>query len=109
MSSARIIRPRLFAAARTLDLLADGELTHLPRKRRRRQADGRVVPAAADEADLRLDRHREDEAVVVVGMFADEVHAPWRAHDVQFPTGAEGLGELPAKLGRRFAHARARG
>ena len=35
-----------------------------------------VVARAADEPHLRLDRHREDEAVVVVGVLPDQVHPP---------------------------------
>src|SRR3954464_6933059 len=34
-----------------------------------------VGPRPHGEPDLAVDRHRQDEAVVVIGMIADEVHA----------------------------------
>ena len=60
-----------------------------------------VVAPAADDSHLGFDGHGEDEAVVVVGVFADEINAAWRTDDAHAPTaagGAAGAGGTEALL-----------
>jgi hypothetical protein len=86
------------------DLLVHRERHDLAREQRADQSYLSVRSRAEREEDVRLDRHRKDEAVVVVGMLADEVDAPRRPHDVNPPAGAEGLLELRLDLARVHVH-----
>jgi hypothetical protein len=72
-----------------LDLFIHGKLERLARKRFRSHADFAVVAPAAGDQNLRLDRHGQDEPVVVVGVLADQVHPARRAEDVNAPPRAE--------------------
>ena len=70
-----VIRPLRLAA---LDRQIDIELGDLPFKRRRCKSHAAVIPPAADNQHLRLDRHRKDKAVVVIRVLANEIHAARR-------------------------------
>ena len=66
----------------------------IERERRRRpvvatlERHGRVISPGHRDAHLEVDRDREDEAVVVVGVLADEVDAPGSADDRTLPDEA---------------------
>src|SRR5271154_1972957 len=49
-----------------------------------------------------FERRRHDEAIVVVGMLADQIDAAWRATDRRYAT--EPIGELDRKVARLNAH-----
>ncbi len=68
-----VIGPFRLAA---LNLLRDRKFRRLSRKSRDAKAHQSIVLESAGDPHFRLDGHREDEAVVVVGVLADQVHAP---------------------------------
>ena len=55
--------------------------------------DSPVITSANGEPHLAIDRHRQDESVVIVGVIADQVHAPRGAREERRLT-AEAAPEL---------------
>ena len=72
---ADVIRP---TPPHRMDRLGEVE-RHRPTVPLRPQHCQSVAPWADADRHMTFDRHREDEAVVVVGVFADQIHAAWRA------------------------------
>ena len=94
----RALRWRLGAA---LDFLIDAKLGDFAGKSRRSESHGAVGSPAADDQHLRLDRHRKNKAVVVIGVLADQIDASGRADHVQLPARAELRGKFVLQIGER--------
>ena len=64
--------------------------------------DSPVITSANREPHFAIDRHRQDESVVIVGVIADQVHAPGGAREERRLT-AEAVPELLDDAGAQLA------
>ena len=71
---------------------------------------GRALGRSEGDPHGVVNRHGQHEAIVVVGVFADQVHAPWRSHKLG-RSGPEALleGRFRGTTGISIAHEQLRG